>query len=122
MAVVITVADVKQLPAAASIPDAIISGYIAVVDQADACLDANSVPDDVQTALKLNAVWHLVELSLRGGVTSESSPTGASRSYTMSQGLASTPYGQILQTIDQYGCVTGLVSKTGNTMFFRAVG
>ena len=59
MAVSITLTQVKQNPIATGIPDDVLNGFIALVGLADDCLDLNNVPDDIQTALKLNGVWHM---------------------------------------------------------------
>jgi hypothetical protein len=122
MAETITLDEIKQNKAAAGIPDLILTSYVTLLTQADSCLDANSVDADIQKALKLNAVWHLIELQFRSGVDSERSPTGSSRKYTQQQGLSGTSYGQVLQTMDQYGCVTGIIGKSGRTMYLRSVG
>lgn len=122
MAVTITIAEVKELPAANKVPDAVLQGYIAAVDQANNCLDTNGVPDDIQRALKLNGVWHLVEIQSRGSVDSETSPTGASRKYQDKDGFNSTPYGQILQSLDTNYCLRTALGSPGNSLYLKSVG
>ena len=122
MAVTITISDVKESVIAQSVPDSVLLGYIAATDLANNCLDLNSVDDNIQRSLKLNAVWHLVELSSRASVTSEKSPTGASRNYTQEQGFQSTPYGQILQSLDLNNCMRNALGSPGRSMFFGSTG
>lgn len=122
MAISITITQVKQNPIATGIPDDVLNGFIAVVDLANACFDSNNTPDDIQTALKLNGVWHMCELFVRGGVSSEKSPTGASRAYIEGQGFQSTQYGQVLQSMDRNNCIRNVIGAPGNSMFFGSVG
>ena len=122
MAVDITLVQVKQNPIANGIPDDVLNGFIALVDLADDCLDLNNTPDDIQTALKLNGVWHMCELFVRGGTSSESSPTGASRSYIEGQGFQSTPYGQVLQSMDRNNCLRSVIGAPGSSLFFGSIG
>lgn len=121
MAVVITVAEVKAIQAT-TLPDSVIQAMIDTVDQADACLDANEVPDSTQTLLKLYAVAHMLYSSSTGNVQSERSPTGASRTYKESpSGLGSSPWGgQVLQ-FDKFGCITALLQQD-NQVFIASVG
>jgi hypothetical protein len=112
MAAQISFADVKAfIPN--SLPDSVIYSYILISDQADACLDGSALDDNIQQALKLNAVAHMITLATAasGEVVNETSRTGASVTYKQNQGglgLASTSYGRLLQQIDSTGCLTGL--------------
>lgn len=127
MASVITYAQVID-GFATTISETQIDLLIDIVDEADTCLDANAVSASKQTMLKIYAVRHMltnmgVEQSGKGAVTSESAPSGASRSYRppTGGGLASTSYGALLKQLDVYGCVTGLLEN--NTFAsFRSVG
>ena len=121
MAVTITISDVRQLNTTRNIPDAVITSWISLVDAADSCLDTNNVPADQQTGLKLNAVWHLAELFRRGSVQSEKSPTGASRTYSDKEGFQSTPYGQILQSMDRHHCLRTAIGAPGKTAYFMNI-
>lgn len=115
MAVTITVADVIAIQPTA-LPDDVVQLIIDTIDQADACLDANAVPDSTQELLKLYGAAHLVYAATRGNVTSETSPTGASRSYRDGgTSLSSSPWGGLLASIDQYGCVTSLLNANNKT-------
>lgn len=127
MAETITASDVTD-GYTTSIPTAEIELMISVVDGADACLDANSVPADTQTLLKIYGVRHMLALmdnSGRGQATSESAPSGASRSFsqwaTSGQGLTSTRYGALLKQLDRYGCVTAVIDNATG-MQLRSVG
>jgi hypothetical protein len=115
MAVSIGASDVKA-GYQTGIPDSEIDLLISVVDGANACLDANAVPADKQTLLKVYAVRHMLALmdnSGRGQATSESAASGASRSFAQWQGkgLLSTRYGTLLKQLDVYGCVTTILQQ-----------
>lgn len=114
MAVTITIDEVKDgFDTSAS--DDEINLAITIIDQAGACLDRNSVPDDIQRALKLYGVRHIMVMqdnSGRGTVTSETAPNGASRSYGQWKGAEGTPYRGLLNQLDRYGCVTSLLDNS----------
>lgn len=116
MATTITVSDVKAGYATA-IPDDEITLMISVVDEANTCLDANSVSADRQQLLKTLGVRHMLammENDGRGKATSENAANGAGRSFAAFQGkdLGATRYGAMLKQLDQYGCVTQLLENT----------
>jgi hypothetical protein len=121
MAAVITVNDVKA-GFATTVPDSEIQMLIDIVDGADSCLDAAAVPEARQTALKIYAVRHMLQMQANGGkgsVRSESAPSGASRSYSGwagGDGLLSTSFGSLLKQLDTTGCVTGILENDGNFM------
>lgn len=121
MAAVITVNDVKA-GFATTVPDGEIQMLIDIVDGADSCLDAAAVPEARQTALKIYAVRHMLQMQANGGkgaVRSESAPSGASRSYSGwagGDGLLSTSFGSLLKQLDTTGCVTGILENDGNFM------
>ena len=109
MAIVITVADVKDFcEDASSLSDSAIQIYIDMVNQADACLDLTLVITAVQKFLKLNAVCHYIVKAGGGQLKSERDMDGASGTFetytTEGYGLASTTFGQA-------------VLSTGNTCF-----
>jgi len=118
MATAITYADVTN-GFTTSVPEAEVALYITVIDQADTCLDANSVASDVQKALKIAGVRHMLVLagasaSGKGAVTSESAPSGASRSYKApdgGSGLMATSYGALLKQLDKHGCVVNQIEN-----------
>lgn len=123
MAVTITVSDVTDVQPT-TLPDSYVEGLIAYVDQADACLDANNVPDEVQSNLKILGAAAMLYTSSKGNVESERSPTGASRTYKTSDGkdyLGDNPWGQQLKMMDQYGCVTSLLQGPQRT-YLKSVG
>lgn len=121
MAVVITAEEVKSIQAT-TLPDSVIDDIIATLDQADACLDANEVPDATQRLLKLYGAAHMVYGSSKGNVSSERSPTGASRTYRDGgSGLDSSPWGSQILQFDKFGCVTSLLSSD-NTLYVASVG
>ena len=124
MAVTINASDVKTFcPESSSFNDTVIDLYISTIDQSDACLDAQSVPDDIQKALKLSAVCHFLTKHSGGQVRSQSDFEGASITFdnykTDSMGLASTTFGQFIQS-SQYASCFSFMNKS--TRFLKAVG
>lgn len=109
MTMVITVSQVRDgfvTPAS----DATIAGYIAVVDQADACLTDKSVPDAVGQAAKIAGVRYMCVLgsaSSKGKITMEKAVSGSSRSFSDDSGQ----YLEQLRVIDGSGCVYALLNK-----------
>lgn len=123
MAATITIAEVRD-GFDTDLPDSQITIAITLANQADACLDANAVPDDVQSALKVYAARHVLYLqsnSGRGGVTSESAPSGASRSYGKWSGKGGSPFYGLIEQLDQYGCIKALFENSQN-LWLRSVG
>lgn len=122
MAVVITVEEVKD-SFTTSASDAEIQLAIDLIDQADACLDKNNVPVKVQTALKLygaRAILWAQSNGGRGSVTSETAPSGASRSYGQWKGQYG-PYWDMIANFDQYGCVRSILDNK-QSLYIRSVG
>lgn len=123
MSAIITVNQVNEyIPN--SLPSTVISSFIAVASKADSCLDGSGVSDEIQEAIKLAAIAHMVSLSggNSGEITSERSRTGAAITYKQSEGgtgLSSTSYGRLLQQLDTTGC---LVSLFKQSRFIQSVG
>lgn len=120
MAATITTADVLDgFSTSASTSD--LEAYIAVVDQADACLDANAVPTVIQAQLKVLGVRHLASSASDGGaVTEQTAISGASRKFAERRGGA-TSYLDTLRSIDTYGCVSATLQKSPGVQL-RSVG
>jgi hypothetical protein len=98
-----------------------IAGYIAIMDQADACLTAKGVSGAIGKQLKVLGIRHLAaNASDRGAVTQERAVSGASRTYKERK-AGETGYLETLRTIDQYGCVLGLINKNAYIQL-RSVG
>tara|TARA_R110000868_G_C10952146_1_gene767902 strand:- start:2422 stop:2778 length:357 start_codon:yes stop_codon:yes gene_type:complete len=117
MAVVITLADVRAEYPSNQSSDTMLNAFIATVDNADACLDANSVPDAIQTALKLLGVGVIVE-STFGTISSEQSANGSRVDYKDgSDGLMSQ-----LKAIDTFGCIQAVIKSTAPDVYFGAGG
>jgi len=100
----ITIEEVKEI-INTSLPDFMIQALIDQMDAADDCLDGLGLTDDQIKALKVTGVAHILTLGQRGGVSSESTKTGASRSYIDSDSLNSTQYGKELQAMAGSQCV-----------------
>ena len=124
MAVTITLSDVRAEYPNTQASDVMLTAFIATVDAADACLDANSVPElhvkeryAIQTALKLLGVGVIIE-STYGTISSEQSANGSSVSYKDgSQGLLSQ-----LKAIDTYGCIQSVIKSNEPDIYFGAGG
>lgn len=117
MAAIITISDVRAEYPNTQASDVMLTAFITTVDAADACLDANGVPNAAQTALKLLGVGVIIE-STYGTVSSETSANGSSVSYKDgSQGLASQ-----LKAIDTYGCLTSVIKSNEPDIYFGAGG
>ncbi|MGB2063667.1 MAG: DUF7370 family protein [Marinomonas gallaica] len=112
MAATITTAEIiAAYPAASSVPDFVLQAYIDQMDSADACLDGLTLTDDQEKAVKLMGVLHIMELSARGGVQSEGTKAGASRSYFAADSINSTSYGKALQSMSGAECILAKVGS-----------
>lgn len=125
MALTISASDVTA-GYTTSLSTAEIDALITFVDQADACLTNNSVSDAIGQRLKILAVQHMLSLTEGNGggrAISERSASGAARTFSdrKGRGLDATTYGALLRQLDQYGCVTAILSNGGG-MYLRAVG
>lgn len=113
MAVTITPSDVNDFyPSGAS--DAVINALIAFIDQADACLDAAGISDETQKLIKIYAVCHMLTMQGGGGVKSESDMDGESVTFGNAfdkQGLAGSPWGSMLGSMEGYSCIAALIDK-----------
>ena len=117
MAVTITLSDVRAEYPNTQASDVMLTAFIATVDAADACLDANAVADPIQTALKLLGVGVIIE-STYGTISSEQSANGSRVDYKDgSQGLLSQ-----LKAIDTYGCITSVIKPSEPDVYFGAGG
>ena len=117
MAVTITLSDVRAEYPQNQSSDTMLNAFIATVDNADACLDANGVPDAIQTALKLLGVGVIIE-STYGTVSSEQSANGSRVDYESdSQGLLSQ-----LKAIDSFGCIQSVIKSNEPDIYFGAGG
>jgi len=122
MAATITLEDVKA-GFSTTVGDPEILLAIAVVDGSDLCLDANVESADIQKALKLYGVRHILSMqanSGRGEVKSEGAPSGASRSFSGASKNGS-PYLDLLKQLDKSGCVVALLENT-QRLDMRAIG
>lgn len=113
MAVTITPGDVNDFyPSGAS--DAVINALIAFIDQANACLDANGIPDETQKLLKIYAVCHMLTMQYGGGVKSERDMDGESVTFSNAfdkEGLLGSPWGSMIASMPGYSCIAALIDK-----------
>jgi len=119
MAATITIEEVKAFVKTGA-PDFVIQGLIDTANGADACLDGLGLTDDQIKSAKLYFVAYQLTASSRGDVTSESTKSGASRTYSDKEGLSGNGYGQQLQSMAGGQC---LISQLGNqySAFFDVV-
>ena len=109
----ITVEDVLDgFSTSASTSD--LEAYIDVVDQADACLTANNVPETIGKQLKILGVRALAQSSEGGTVVEERAVSGASRKFAEGEGNQNS-YLTTLEAIDKYGCVTSTISGSAGS-------
>lgn len=118
MAATVTLEELKEAYPS-GLPDSVLNGFIAAVDAADACLDANVSDSDLQHTLKLLGAGHLVQLaSGSGDLKSERAATGAAVTY---KDGATTSAWSALVAMDKTGCVTGVVGNGGAQCLFDSV-
>lgn len=119
MAATITIEEVKAFVKTGA-PDFVIQGLIDTADGTDACLDGLGLTDDQVKSAKLYFVAYQLTASSRGDVTSESTKSGASRTYSGKEGLSGNSYGQQLQSMAGGQC---LISQLGNqySAFFDVI-
>lgn len=97
-----------------------VEGFIAVVDQANACLTANSVSEAIGRTMKITAVRALLREAGGGEVIEERAVSGASRKYADKK-TSQNSYMTTLRSIDKFGCVMATISK-GASVQMRSVG
>lgn len=96
------------------LPDAVLQAFINTTDAADSCLASYSLADDDVKNLKLFAVAHIITLTERGDITSQSAPNGASRSFRQNIGIRSTSYGMALESLVGGSCVVSVIDNTNS--------
>ncbi|WGL99159.1 hypothetical protein QE177_04565 [Arsenophonus sp. aPb] len=109
MSVKITLEQVKsQLSTMGfTTPDFIIEAMLSIVDEIDDCLDEANYSDSVKTLIKIYAVVIMLSATDVRKVSSESSPSGASRSYNyFDDGRKSLL--KLLSVLDTAGCTNSL--------------
>jgi len=124
MAVVITIADVRA-DYETSLSDDAVQMSIDFVDGADACLDANNVPDAQQKVLKIYGARHQLWVQsnqVGGTLKSRTDQFGSSQSFSGYTGKNGSPYGDLLEQQDRHGCVWSMFSNSQPGIYFAAVG
>lgn len=123
MAAQITLDDVKPMMAELgfTVPDAVLSLLLEQVSEASACMDGAGYSDNLQKLLLIYAVLRLAALSGARKVSSQSAPSGASRSFAYDSAGTDYLYTQ-LQGWDVNGCLSGLPLSGNPVGFFDVVG
>ena len=96
------------------LPDAVLQTFINTADTADACLTNYTLADDDIKNLKLFAVAHIITLTERGDIASQSAPNGASRSFRQNIGIRNTSYGMALESLVGGSCVVSVIDNTNS--------
>lgn len=118
MAASISVIDVTN-GYTTTVPDDELQALITIVDEVDGCLDAAGMSEDRQRILKIYAVRHMAHMQANAGqgvLTSQTGPSGASRSFKAWQGkgLDASPYGNLIKQLDSAGCIRSLLQNDNN--------
>lgn len=123
MSVKITLEQVKsQLSTMGfTAPDFIIEAMLSIVDEIDCCLDEANYSDSVKTLIKIYAVVIMLSASDVRKVSSESAPSGASRSYNyFDDGRKSLL--KLLSVLDTAGCTNSLpINQSSAIIQFNVV-
>lgn len=123
MSVKITLEQVKsQLSTMGfTAPDFIIEAMLSIVDEIDDCLDEANYSDSVKTLIKIYAVVIMLSASDVRKVSSESAPSGASRSYNyFDDGKKSLL--KLLSVLDTAGCTNSLpINQSSAIIQFNVV-
>lgn len=116
MAAQITLDDVKPLMAELgfTVPDAVLQLLIEQVSATSACMDGAGYSESLQKLMLIYAAARLAALSGARKLSSESAPSGASRSFTYDSAGTDHLYSQ-LRAWDKNGCLSGL-PVSGNTV------
>jgi len=109
MAALITIEDVKPLMAdlGFSVPDTVLNLLLEQAAAASVCMDGAGYTDSVQKLLLIYAVTRLAALSGAKKLSSQSAPSGASRSFTYDAAGTDHLYRQI-QSWDTNECLSSL--------------
>lgn len=123
MAAQITLEDVKPLMAELgfTVPDAVLQLLIEQVSAASACMDGAGYSESLQKLLLIYAAARLAALSGARKISSQSAPSGASRSFTYDSAGTDHLYKQILSW-DTNGCLGGLPIAGNSVGFFDVIG
>jgi len=126
MAVTITVSDVREEypDLSEGFSDRKITALIALVDQADMCLDANNVPDSLQECAKLAGVAFNFEVITESNETSTRSANGDAITLDKAnrRGIDKYAHGLFLQTLGVAGqCVIDVMGDPGGVNLFIGV-
>ncbi|WP_286876690.1 MULTISPECIES: DUF7370 family protein [Pantoea] len=123
MAAQITLDDVKPLMAELgfTVPDAVLQLLIEQVSAASVCMDGAGYSESLQKLLLIYAAARLAALSGARKISSQSAPSGASRSFTYDSAGTDHLSKQILAW-DTNGCLGGLPISGLAVGFFDVVG
>lgn len=123
MAAQITLDDVKPLIAELgfTVPDAVLQLLIDQVSAASACMDGAGYSESLQKLILIYAAARLSALSGARKISSQSAPSGASRSFTYDSAGTDYLYRQLLAW-DTHGCLSALPLSGVSVGFFDVIG
>ncbi|WP_241624565.1 DUF7370 family protein [Rosenbergiella epipactidis] len=123
MAAQITLEDVKPMMAELgfTVPDSLLTLLLSQVSGVSACMDGAGYSEDLQRLLLIYAVLRLAALSGARKISSQSAPSGASRSFTYDSAGTDHLLKQI-RAWDSNGCLSGLPLLSNSVGFFDVVG
>ncbi|MGA9606520.1 MAG: hypothetical protein WBR21_05810 [Rouxiella badensis] len=123
MSALITIEDVKPLMAdlGFTLPDSVLNLLLEQVSATSACMDGAGYTESVQKLLLIYGVTRLAALSGARKLSSQSAPSGASRSFTYDAAGTDYIYRQI-QSWDTNGCLSSLPMTGSSVGLFLVVG
>jgi len=123
MAAQITLDDVKPMMAELgfTVPDDLLTLLLEQVSDASACMDGAGYSDNLQKLMLIYAVLRLAALSGARKISSQSAPSGASRSFVYDSAGTDNLYSQLLAW-DKNGCLSQLPLSGSSVGFFDVVG
>lgn len=123
MAAQITLDDVKPLMAELgfTVPDAVLQLLLDQINATSACMDGAGYSESLQKLMLIYAAARLSALSGARKISSQSAPSGASRSFTYDSAGTDYLYRQLLAW-DTNGCLGVLPLSGVSVGFFDVVG
>ena len=119
----ITLDDVKPMMAELgfTVPDALLTLLLDQVSTSSACMDGAGYSDGIQKLLLIYATLRLAALSGARKISSQSAPSGASRSFAYDAAGTDNLLKQI-RAWDTNGCLSDLPLSSNQVGFFEVVG
>lgn len=119
----ITIDDIKPMMAdlGFTLPDAVLTLLVEQANAVSSCMDGAGYSDSLQKLLLIYAAVRLAALSGARKISSQSAPSGASRSFAYDSAGTDYLYKQI-RAWDTNGCLGDLPLSSKSVGFFDVVG